>query len=121
MPYHFALTLISTILFGTFTAVSLANDRTILPDKFVVSYWYGPPLKMTTREVYQQIKDANFNVVFPPGPPDTTIAPRDNHKILDLCRELDLQAVIFDARMPRSMKEDAAAARIDAIVKEYHD
>ena len=37
-------------------------------DRFVTSYWYGPPPKFTAIEHYRRIKEANFNVVFPPGP-----------------------------------------------------
>jgi hypothetical protein len=88
-------------------------------DRFVTSYWYGPPPKFTTIEHYRRIKEANFNVVFPPGPPDTSITREQNLQILDFCRELGMKAVIFDPRMPKSLATPGAKANIDAIVADY--
>ncbi len=87
--------------------------------EFVTSYWYGPPRELTTLERYKQIRDANFNVVFPPGPPDRALTVADNRKILDFCRELGMRAVIFDPRMPTSLATPNAKANIDAIVADY--
>src|SRR5688572_27280456 len=90
-------------------------------DDFVTSYWYGPPPKFTTIEQYRRIKEANFNVVMPPGPPDASITPELNRRILDYCKELGLKAVIFDPRMPKSLAAADAKARVDAIVSDYAD
>jgi hypothetical protein len=89
-----------------------------LPREFVTSYWYGPPAKFTSLETYQRIKDANFNVVFPPGPPDASLTREQNIAILDICQKLGLRVVLFDPRMPRAMGGDARA-KIDAIVADY--
>ncbi len=62
--------------------------------EFVVSYWYGPPAKFTTIEDYRRIKEANFNVVFPPGALDPTLTIEENLKVLDLCRTLNMRAVV---------------------------
>jgi hypothetical protein len=103
------------ILATVFSTASLARAE----DRFVTSYWYGPPPKFTTIEHYRRIKEANFNVVFPPGPPDTSITREQNLQILDFCRELGMKAVIFDARMPKSLAAPGAKANIDAIVADY--
>src|SRR5687768_3537442 len=84
--------------------------------EFVVSYWYGPPPKFTTIEHYRRIKEANFNVVFPPRALDTTLTVEENVAVLDLCRTLDMRAVVYDPRMPRSLGTPGAKAAIDAIV-----
>src|SRR5688500_3358736 len=80
-----------------------ARAETPPAEEFITSYWYGPPPKFTTIEHYRRIKDANFNVVMPPGPPDTSIRVADNRKILEFCRELGMKAVVFDPRMPKSL------------------
>jgi hypothetical protein len=87
--------------------------------EFVVSYWYGPPPRFTSIEHYRRIKEANFNVVFPPGPPDASITREHNLKILDFCRELELKAMIYDPRMPKSLAAADAKANLDAIVADY--
>lgn len=87
--------------------------------EFVVSYWYGPPAKFTTIEDYRRIKEANFNVVFPPGALDPTLTVEENLKVLDLCRTLNMRAVVYDPRMPRSLATPGARAAIDAIVEAY--
>src|SRR5829696_6753495 len=71
--------------------------------EFVTSYWYGPPPKFTTVEHYRRIKEANFNVVFPPRALDPTLTVEQNLKVLDLCRMLEMRAVVHDPRMPRSL------------------
>src|SRR5687768_14261122 len=87
--------------------------------EFVVSYWYGPPPKFTTIEHYRRIKEANFNVVFPPRALDPTLTVEQNLKVLDLCRTLNLRAVVYDPRMPRSLSAPGAKAAIDATVAAY--
>ena len=74
-------------------ATSPATRPAPRADEFIVSYWYGPPPAQTTLERYRQIREANFNVVFPPGPPDTSITPAHNRQILDFCRQLGMRAV----------------------------
>jgi len=99
------LLIILAIVFSM-AAIARAEDR------FVTSYWYGPPPKFTTIEHYRRIKEANFNVVFPPGPPDTSITREQNLKILDFCHELGMKAVIFEPRSePETPAEPPAPAQ----------
>jgi hypothetical protein len=102
-------------------AATVSAADTPASDAFIASYWYGPPPKFTTIEQYRRIKEAGFNVVMPPGPPDASITIADNRKILDFCRDLEMKAIIFDPRMPKSLAATDAKAKIDAIVKDYAD
>jgi hypothetical protein len=84
--------------------------------QFEIGFWLGPPEKFTTIERYREIKDANFTIAFPPL---TTPSPQLNHKILDLCEQVGLRAMIADERMPQSLAEKDARSQIEAIVKDY--
>ena len=104
-------------LIHTLTAAAVTGAAP--PAEFVISYWYGPPPKFTTIEHYRRIKQAGFNVVFPPGPPDTSITREQNLRILDFCRQLGLRAVIYDPRLPKALNSPDDKAKIDAIVADY--
>jgi hypothetical protein len=107
------------LIFATLLCASSAGAHAEQRE-FVVSYWYGPPAKFTTIEHYRRIKEANFNVVFPPRALDATLTVEQNVAVLDLCRALDLRAVVYDPRMPRSLAAPGAKGAIDAIVATYH-
>ena len=103
----------------TMALICAATNAALAESAFITSYWYGPPPKFTSIEHYRQIKEANFNVVFPPGPPDTSITREQNLQILDFCKQLEMKAVIFDPRMPKSLAAADARANIDAIIADY--
>jgi hypothetical protein len=103
----------------TLTAAAVIGAAPPPPGEFVISYWYGPPPKFTTIEHYRRIKQAGFNVVFPPGPPDTSITREQNLRILDFCRELGLRAVIYDPRVPKALNSPYDKGKINAIVADY--
>src|SRR5687768_6541306 len=114
-----AMRLNRILIFVTLLCASSATAHA--PQReFVVSYWYGPPRKFTTIEHYRRIKEANFNVVFPPRALDATLTVEQNLAVLDLCGTLDLRAIVYDPRMPRSLAAPGAKGAIDAIVAAYH-
>ena len=108
------------LIFATLTLAAIASSASAEQREFVVSYWYGPPPKFTTIEHYRRIKEANFNVVFPPRALDPTLTVEQNLAVLDLCRTLQMRAVVHDPRMPRSLAGPGAKGVIDAIVADYH-
>jgi hypothetical protein len=85
-------------------------------DQFETSFWLGPPEKFTTLERYQEIKNAGFTLAFPPL---HTPSVELNRKILDLCHQVGLRAMIADARMPLSLAAPDAKQKLDAIVADY--
>ena len=113
------MSLTHRLILATLTFAAIASSASAEQCEFVVSYWYGPPTKFTTIEHYRRIKEANFNVVFPPGPPDTPITREQNLSILDFCRELGLKAVLYDPRTPKSLTAPDARAKVDAVVADY--
>jgi hypothetical protein len=86
-------------------------------DTFAIGFWCGPPVKFTTLERYQEIKDAGFTVVFPPNGGATLEV---NRKILDYCQQLGLKAFVYDSRIPVGGATDPKVrAGIDAAVADY--
>jgi hypothetical protein len=104
---------------GALAADTPANAPTTQywhPDKFVISYWCGPPKKFVTLDRFKQIADAGFTIAFPPcGPTDV----ETNHKILDYCQQVGIKAFIQDPRMSIGALDAAAKAKYDAIIAEY--
>jgi hypothetical protein len=90
--------------------------RAAEPEQFEISYWLGPPEKFTTLERYREISDAGFTIAFPPL---ITPSVEMNRKILDLCEQVGLKAMIADPRMVTSLDAPDARAKLDAIVKDY--
>src|SRR5678815_795869 len=102
----------SKCLSALIIAVLCVAPGMVRGEEFVTSYWYGPPVEFATFERYQEIKEAGFNVVFPPALGNAPVAV--NRRILDYCAKLGMRAVISDARMPVTIEGDAKK-RIDAI------
>jgi hypothetical protein len=92
----------------------------VAPEKFLVSFWCGPPPQETTLARYQEIWRAGFNAVLPPcgGP----ITPELNRRILDLCAQTGLKAVVSDPRLEPGGPEPGSSefgAALDSVVGDY--
>lgn len=101
------------------SAFSLAADAPApwQPDKFPISYWCGPPPEFNALERYQEIREANFTLAFPPCAGMTV---EQNLKLLDHCQAVGLKAFVHDSRMPHALGSDPAnRAKVDAIIKDY--
>src|SRR5215217_897948 len=87
--------------------------------EFVISYWCGPPAKFSSLERFQEIKDANFTLAFPPCGGNSV---EQNRKMLDYCQQVGLKAMISDGRMVHSIGgKEENKAKLDAIIKDYSD
>jgi hypothetical protein len=104
--------LISIIVACLIVSTARAADE----EQFEVSYWLGPPEKFTTLERYREIKEAGFTIA---APPLHTPSVEMNRKILDLCQQVGLKALIADTRMVTSLDSADARAKLDAIANDY--
>jgi hypothetical protein len=95
-------------------------SRRVSPERFLISFWCAPPPEETTLERYREIAAAGFNAALPPcaGP----ITPELNRRILALCAQTGLKAIVQDPRLgaggPESGSADLEAA-VDAVVADY--
>src|SRR4051812_20746903 len=105
-------------LISMLVTLIVSTARAAEQEQFEVSYWLGPPEKFTTLERYREIKDAGFTIAFPPLQVPSV---EGNRKILDLCQQVGLKAMIADQRMATSLDVPDARAKLDAIVKDYGD
>jgi len=106
----------SPLLVALLLTLIVSPSRAADQDHFEVSYWLGPPEKYTTLDRYREIKDAGFTIA---SPPLHTPSVELNRKILDLCGEVGLKAMIADARMVTSLDAPDARGKLDAIVSDY--
>jgi hypothetical protein len=66
--------------------------------EFPIFYWHGPPAAFNTLEHWQRVKECNFTVAGP-----TYYAPEDNRKLLAICRQLGLKAIVSDPELNREI------------------
>src|SRR5687767_1787322 len=83
------------ILFSVCTSAVRADDP-----EFVISYWCGPPANFLTPERFQEVKEANFTLAFPPC---GGLTVEQNRKMLDYCQQAGLKAMVMDGRMVHSI------------------
>lgn len=100
-----------------FAMTPVRAAKRIAPEEFLLSFWCAPPPEETTAERYREIAAAGFNAVLPPcsGP----ITPELNRRILALCAENGLKAVVSDPRLSMDPSSGEGEAALDAVVAEY--
>jgi hypothetical protein len=110
----------SAFICGLISLLSTARTSIAAAPEFHISFWCGPPAEFQTLERYKEIKEANFTLAFPACIGGTTV--EQNRKILDLCKQVGLKAMIMDGRMVHSIEgsEDRRRA-LDAMMKDYKD
>jgi hypothetical protein len=91
--------------------------KRVAPEEFLISFWCGPSPEETTAERYREIAAAGFNAVLPPcsGP----VTPELNQRILALCAQNGLKAVVSDPRLEADAASSGGEAALDAVVAEY--
>jgi hypothetical protein len=76
-------------------------------DEFPISYWMGPQVGFNTLESWQAVKDCNFTFAGPacwrPKPGETVL---ENKRMLDLCQQVGLKAMVVDDRINWAMTQD---------------
>ena len=90
---------------------------------FIISYWCGPPKSETTLERYKEIAECGFNVAMPPvdWPPDDAA----NKKILDLCQQVGIKAIIHpgmplgDGSAPKPEEIPKIEKALDAVAAKF--
>jgi hypothetical protein len=95
-----------------------ADEKSVYdPGSFTLSFWCGPPPEFYQLERFREIKDAGFTLALPPG---YGITVEQTHKMLDLCQQVGLKALVTDSRMPLAIGgSEKNKAAIDAVIKEY--
>jgi hypothetical protein len=82
-----------------------------------IGFWCGPPPPFSTPAEFQRIEAAGFTFALPPCGVTPTVA--QNQATLAAAATTGVKVFVRDARMPRSMSEPDAAARLDAVVADY--
>lgn len=86
------------------------------PDEFPIGLWRGPPASANTLENWQTVKDCNFIFCGPSG----GYSVEDSKKMLDLCEQVGLKALVTDGRIGwEAVAEDDWRERIAEIVADY--
>jgi hypothetical protein len=91
----------------------------IAPEQFMISFWCAPPPDQTTQARYQEIADAGFNAVLPPCV--VPITPAFNRRVLQLCAQTGLKAIVSDPRLDAQVASPGAGlnAALDGVVADY--
>ncbi|MGQ9731242.1 MAG: hypothetical protein ACUVX8_08185 [Candidatus Zipacnadales bacterium] len=86
------------------------------PKEYPISYWHGPPASMNTLETWQRVKDCNFTFCGPRG----GYTREENLKMLDLCQQVGIPAMVVDGRISWDMiTQDNWQETIRAIIDDY--
>lgn len=84
--------------------------------EFPIGCWRGPSTTHNTVADYQTVKDCNFNIVGPTGGYDV----EGNQKVLELCEQVGLRAILVDGRIsPQMTQRDDWRDLVGQIVADY--
>ncbi len=79
-------------------AVGPAAAEPWQPERFPISYWYGPPPEANTLETWQTVADCGFTFAGPRGYPREEILRQ-----LDFCEQVGIKALPHDGRISWEM------------------
>jgi hypothetical protein len=84
--------------------------------EFILSFWCMPPAEETNRQRYEEIAECGFNLVltwFHDIPM--------NRRVLDLCRDTGLKALIADFRLMTPPDTSAFAPYVEELINDFRD
>jgi hypothetical protein len=114
-----ALTIVLMLVQVQSTSADPQTASAYDPQEFTISYWCGPPATHLTLERFQEVKAANFTLALPPC---GGLTVDENRKMLDLCGQVGIQAMISDSRMVHAIGDlEEHRKRLDAIIDDYAD
>jgi Beta-galactosidase len=89
------------------------------PGTLQIGFWCGPPPSFSTPARFRQIEAAGFTFALPPCNVSPSVA--ENQAALAAAATTDVKVFIRDARIPASLSEPGATARLDAVIADYAD
>ena len=85
------------------------------PGEYPISYWVGPLKEHNTLAVWQKVKDCNFTVFGM----TYNYSVADNHKMLDICKQLGVKAIVCDGRTREAAFYADHVNGVKGLVAEY--
>jgi hypothetical protein len=88
------------------------------PDRFVISFWNGPPPAFISDGRVKEIKEANFNLLLP----SFGATVDQNRELLGYCEANGLKAIVMDRRMVYGIaNNEQNRKQLDEMIKDYAD
>ncbi len=86
------------------------------PERFPIGYWHGPPAEANSPKTWQTVADCNFTFAGPRG----GYSVEENLRMLDLCEQAGIEAMVVDGRIDWTMTAaDDWRETIGEIVADY--
>ena len=86
-------------------------------DELQIGFWCGPPQSFSTPAEFRRIEAAGFTFALPPC--NVTPSVAENRATLAAAATTDVKVFVRDARIPASLSEPDATARLDAVIADY--
>jgi len=92
--------------------------------RYPITFWGAPPIRHTNEQRYKEIAEAGFTLVTPPlREPERQLnagSYEANIRILDLCEQFGMKAIIEDSRMNLALEgKENWKIHLDGMVKDY--
>lgn len=108
----------SAVVAGLFLPLAGSPLLAWQPEVFPIGYWHGPPPTANNLETWRTVREANFTFAGPRG----GYTAADNRKMLDLCRQVGLKAMVVDRRLSwRMVADDGWKDCVAEVVRDYGD
>ncbi len=91
--------MIERIVFLLILTATVTYAQSWEPERFPIGFWAGPPPDHNTLEAWQTAADCNFTSTGPRG----GFSREENLKMLDLCEQTGIDAMVTDGRVGWTM------------------